>query len=107
MNISLLCKWWWKLENEQGLWQEIIRYKYIKNKSVCTVKYRQIDSPIWYDLMKIRNIYLQGRKIKVRNGQKTLFWKDIWLYDQPLYLLFPDLFAMCQTTGLDCISIQV
>jgi hypothetical protein len=21
MNISLLCKWWWKLENEDGLWQ--------------------------------------------------------------------------------------
>jgi len=30
------------------------------------------------------------------NGQKTLFWKDIWLYDQPLCVLFPDLFAMCQ-----------
>lgn len=32
----------------------------------------------------------------MKNGQKTLFWKDIWLYDQPLYLLFPDLFAMCE-----------
>jgi len=21
MNISLLCKWWWKLEAEEGLWQ--------------------------------------------------------------------------------------
>jgi hypothetical protein len=25
MNISLLCKWWWKFENEEGLWQEIVR----------------------------------------------------------------------------------
>ena len=25
MNISLLCKWWWKLENEKGLWQQIIQ----------------------------------------------------------------------------------
>jgi hypothetical protein len=25
MNISLLCKWWWKVENEEGLWQEIVR----------------------------------------------------------------------------------
>jgi len=24
MNISLLCKWWWKLEKEDGLWQQII-----------------------------------------------------------------------------------
>jgi hypothetical protein len=28
MNISLLCKWWWKIENEEGLWQEIVRKKY-------------------------------------------------------------------------------
>jgi hypothetical protein len=27
MNLSLLCKWWWKLENG-GLWQEIVRKKY-------------------------------------------------------------------------------
>jgi hypothetical protein len=25
MNISLLCKWWWKVENGEGLWQETIR----------------------------------------------------------------------------------
>jgi hypothetical protein len=24
-NISLLCKWIWKLENEDGLWQKVIR----------------------------------------------------------------------------------
>jgi hypothetical protein len=25
MNISLLYKWWWMLEMEEGLWQEIMR----------------------------------------------------------------------------------
>jgi hypothetical protein len=25
MNISLLCKWWWKLENEEGLRLEVVR----------------------------------------------------------------------------------
>jgi hypothetical protein len=25
MNISLLCKWWWMLEKEDGLWHEIVR----------------------------------------------------------------------------------
>jgi hypothetical protein len=24
MNISMLCKWWWKLENEDGLWQQVV-----------------------------------------------------------------------------------
>ena len=27
MNISLMCKWWWKLERSEGLWQEIVRKK--------------------------------------------------------------------------------
>ena len=25
MNISLLCKWWWKLKTGTGLWQEIVK----------------------------------------------------------------------------------
>jgi hypothetical protein len=32
MNISLLCKWWWRLENEIGLWQDIIYAKYMKKQ---------------------------------------------------------------------------
>lgn len=94
MNISLLCKWWWRLETENGLWQKIIRHKYIKSKAICTVKHRQSDSPIWADLLKIRDIYLQGRKFKVGNGKTTLFWHDSWLYDKPLKVLFPDLCKM-------------
>jgi hypothetical protein len=26
-NISLLSKWWWKLQNQEGLWQKIVRKK--------------------------------------------------------------------------------
>jgi hypothetical protein len=29
MNICLLCKWLWKLENEDGAWQSILRKKYL------------------------------------------------------------------------------
>lgn len=31
MNIGLLCKWWWKIENGSGIWQEIARKKYLKH----------------------------------------------------------------------------
>lgn len=95
MNVSLLCKWFWKLENESGLWQEIINFKYLKKDSICTVKHRQTDSAIWTDMLKIKGVYLQGRKMILGNGKRTLFWHDTWLYDKPLIHLFPDLFAMC------------
>lgn len=54
MNVSLLYKWWWKLENEDGLWQEIVRYKYLRNNSIHTVSHKLNDSPIWSDLLKVR-----------------------------------------------------
>lgn len=54
MDVSLLCKWWWKLEREEGVWQEIIEKKYLKGNHISTVKHRLDDSPIWSDLLKIR-----------------------------------------------------
>ena len=40
MNVSLLSKWWWRLEKEDGIWQRIIRAKYIKGELVSKVKSR-------------------------------------------------------------------
>ena len=107
MNLSLLCKWLWKIDSESGLWQEIIQFKYLKNDSICTVKHRQTDSPIWADLLKIRDIYLQGRKFIIGDGKKILFWRERWLYDQPLAQLFPDLFKMSQKQDITLAAVKL
>ena len=74
MNISLLSKWWWKLETEDGLWQSIVKAKYMQgNNLITTIKHKADDSPIWSDLLKIRQFYLNGRSITTKNGQSTLF----------------------------------
>lgn len=73
MNLSLLCKWLWKIDKEQGLWQRIIKFKYLTHASITSVNHKASDSPVWADLLKIRNIYLQGRKMIIGNGEKTLF----------------------------------
>jgi hypothetical protein len=57
MNISLLCRWWWKLENEEGIWQEIVRHKYMKNKWITQLSYKASNSPVWNDLIKIKHYY--------------------------------------------------
>ena len=60
MNISLLSKWWWKLETEDGLWQRIVKAKYLSSSSpIGAVKHRLYDSPLWSDLLKIRHIYMK------------------------------------------------
>jgi hypothetical protein len=69
MNISLMCKWSWGLENEDGLWQEVVRNKYIRGETVGTVKHRLDNSPVWTDLLEIKNMYLKGRKVETKNGK--------------------------------------
>jgi hypothetical protein len=100
MNVSLLTKWWWKLDNETGLWQRIVKYKYLRKVSIMDVSHKQTDSPIWADLLKIKNVYLQGRKMVVHNGKSTLFYKDSWLNEKPLCVLFPEMFKFCEQTNL-------
>ena len=109
MNISFLCKWWWKLENEKGLWQQIIQQKYLSHDLTSIVKGKNDDSPIWKDLLKVRPVYLKGRKIKTGRGDRTLFWLDPWLTQQPLCTLYPVLFDLCdmkKCTVLDFLTIN-
>jgi hypothetical protein len=73
INISLVCKWWWLLENERGIWQDIVQIKYVKNKPIFLVKNRQTDSSVWSDLLKIRHIYLKGREFIMNSGEKISF----------------------------------
>uniref|UniRef100_A0A0A9ENT9 Uncharacterized protein n=1 Tax=Arundo donax TaxID=35708 RepID=A0A0A9ENT9_ARUDO len=95
MNISLLCKWWWQIEQKQGLWQEIIRRKCLNNSSVSKVKHRLDDSPCWSDLLKVKNLYLGNRKRIVHNGDNTMFREDSWITEKPLMKFFPFLYDLC------------
>lgn len=69
-------------------------------KSIHDVGHKQSDSPMWYDLLKVKNIYLQGRSVAIKNGQLTRFWLDPWLYSKPLYLIVPILFELCEDKGI-------
>jgi hypothetical protein len=40
-NKCLLSKWIFKLLNEEGLWQQILRRKYLKNKTFTQVEKRK------------------------------------------------------------------
>jgi hypothetical protein len=66
----------------------------IERQSSCLC-FKKKDSAVWEDLLKVKEIYLQGRKMLAKNGKTTLFWKDSWLYEKPLYILYPDLFKFC------------
>lgn len=104
MNISLLTKWWWKLERD-GLWQEIVKFKYLKKNSIFSVSHKTSDSPIWADLLKVKDIYLQGG-IRIRYGHKRRFLSDTWLYDVPICNISSVLFILCEQKNVSVADVK-
>ena len=94
-NINLLTKWWWKLETQQGLWQEVIRAKYLKKDTVTSVKSRFSDSPIWKAIMKVKEYYLAGRKVIMNSGNLARVWKDSLHDELPMEQKYPMLYNIC------------
>ena len=78
-NISLLIKWWWKLEIKDGLWQQIILARYFKNKTVANIRSRFSDSPCWKAIMKVKETYMAGRAGKVNSGNLARVWHEPWI----------------------------
>jgi hypothetical protein len=71
MNLSHLCKRWWKLEYEGGLWQEIVKKKYKIVKGISQLQRSPRNSSMWNDLLKVKHIHLKGGVMLVGNGQNT------------------------------------
>lgn len=99
-NISLMVKWWWKLDTQVGLWQDIVKARYLCNKTVATVSPRFSDLPCWKNLLKVRDLYMVGRKIKTESGNLTRLWKDSINGLIPFMEQFPRFFDIC--TNQEC-----
>jgi hypothetical protein len=72
-NISLLSKWFFKLLNEDGMWQQLLKNKYLGVKSLTQISRRPGDSQFWSDLMNTKDQFLRWGHFEVRNGQTTRF----------------------------------
>jgi hypothetical protein len=94
MNISLLCKWWWKAENGEGIWQDIVRKKYMKKGMISLLAKNPKNFPVWNDLLKVRHVYLKGRSMKVGNGKNTSFWHNRYCGLVSLADKFPKLYKI-------------
>ena len=91
-NKCLLSKWLFKLLNEDGMWQELLRNKYIKDKILGGCTKKPTDSHFWKGLMNVKDSFMSFGSFKVKDGSQTHFWMDTWLGNQPLKDRFPSLF---------------
>jgi hypothetical protein len=77
INICLMCKWWWKLENEKGIWQEIVNKKYFLDKGILKVESRATDSHAWSDLVKVKEYYIEGDRFILVLETKLVFGRTL------------------------------
>ena len=72
-----------------------------------SVTHKATDSPIWYDLLKVKDVYLQGRGIAIKNGERTRFWVDPWLYDKPIMFIAPILYILCDQKDVNVADVKM
>ena len=83
-NKCLLSKWLFKLTNEDDIWQQILRNKYLKSKTLTQVEKKPGDSQFWSGLMSVKQEFLKWMTFKVQNGKQTRFWEDKWIGNSAL-----------------------
>jgi hypothetical protein len=93
-NKCLLSKWILKLINEDGLWKQMLKKKYLKGKTLSQVQKKNGDSQLWSGLMEVKDLVLQRGRFRVQDGTQTRFWEDLWLGKDPLMLKYPSLYRI-------------
>jgi hypothetical protein len=88
----LLSKWIIKLINEDGLWQQLLKNKYLKGRTLSQVDRKKGDSQFWSGLMEVKNLVLERGRFNVQDGTQTRFWEDLWLGKEPLMKKYPALY---------------
>ena len=106
MNVCLLCKWLWKIENEDGLWQQVIRTKYLHTHTLSHVKLKASHSHFWSGLMKVRDIFFSFCRKVIGNGNMTRFWDDVWIGEKKLIIVFPRLYNLSHSKNVSVAKVM-
>jgi len=72
-NGCLLSKWLNKLLTEEGVWQELLQNKYLRNKTLSQVTVKPTDFPFWKGHMEVKNDFFSRGSFTLENGKKVCF----------------------------------
>src|SRR6266536_4971023 len=85
-----------QVRDQEGMWAQILRNKYLQSKTLAQVTVRPTDSPFWKGLMRTKDLFFRRVKFLVGNGMSTRFWEDTWLGETPLAIQYPSLYNIVQ-----------
>jgi hypothetical protein len=96
MNECLIVKWIWKLcQGSDELWYKLLQAKYMHRNNFFLSKNKGV-SQFWQGLHQVKHLFQWGAMNKIKNGEGTLFWKDIWMGKVPIKLKYPRFFDICR-----------
>jgi hypothetical protein len=87
-NRYLLSKWL----NEDGVWQNLLRRKYLKDKTITHVQHMSGDSQFCACLTTIKDEFLGLRSFSLGDGSQMRFWDDFCIRSRPLKVLYPSIY---------------
>ncbi|WVZ51479.1 hypothetical protein U9M48_002624, partial [Paspalum notatum var. saurae] len=98
-NKCLLSKWLFKLANEDGIWQNLLRNKYLKSKPLGVGIKRPRVSHFCAGLMEVKQEFLSLGSFSIGDGTQVRFWEDTWCGNRTLKSLYPSLFNIVSKKG--------
>ncbi len=90
----MLSIWLFKLINEDGLWKNMLRRKYLAKKTIMQVQKHPGDSHFWASLMTAKESFQSLGYFKTCDGKQVRFWEDCWIGSQPLEKEYPNLYNL-------------
>jgi hypothetical protein len=94
-----LGKWLFKLLTEDGVWQTLLKRKYIGTKALSQVIWKPGDSHFWAGLMATKKHFFRFGVFKIKDGSEIRFWEDRWLGNTPLRQQYPALYNIVRHKG--------
>ena len=91
-NKALLSKWLHKLLTTDGVWQQMLRNKYLGSQPLSQAQWKAGDSHFWASLMKAKPDFLRFGSFNIKDGSQVRFWEDKWLGNACLREQYPCLY---------------
>ena len=95
-NIFLSSKWFFRLLNEEGIWQNLLKRKYMMNKSLSQFYKKPGDSQVWAGQMENKDLFLSKGIFKIQSENQVRFWEDVWIGNKTLRDMYPSLYNIAR-----------
>jgi hypothetical protein len=98
-NTTLLGRWLFKLLTEEGMWQTILRRKYVSSKALSQVLWKPSDSHFWAGLIVTKKFFFSLDSFSIKDGSEIRSWEDKWLGNATLREQYSALYSIVRYKG--------